>query len=169
MKPLRLPAAHVRQLMFSLQDSTCSWMFVFADGAPDGRQDGHQAWSIDPPVLRRRLLPRGRKRDLSGSQVTRPTPLPCSKTPAESVVLAMADFPMLPPLPTRRRLQRLHDFEASTRLQRPLSTLHERRRRRPRKTRFRLAGSAFAGRASNPLGHDERFQVYIHPPFQGLP
>ena len=66
---------------------------------------------------------------------------------------------MLPPGPTRRRLQRFHDFEAATGLQHPLSTLHERRRRRPCKTRFRPAGSAFAGRASNPLGHVERFQV----------
>src|SRR6201984_736619 len=40
-----------------------------------------------------------------------------------------------------------------------LSTLHERRYRHPCKTRFRLAGSAFAGRVSNPLGHVERFQV----------
>jgi hypothetical protein len=31
--------------------------------------------------------------------------------------------------------------------------------RHPCKTRFRLAGSAFAGRASNPLGHKERFQA----------
>ena len=47
----------------------------------------------------------------------------------------------------------------SAELQYPLSTLHDRRCRRPRKTRFRLAGSAFAGRASNPLDHDKRFQV----------
>ena len=66
---------------------------------------------------------------------------------------------MLPPDPTRRRLRRLHDFEAATGLQRPLSTLHERRCRRPCKTRFRLAGSAFAARASNPPGRVERFQV----------
>nr|WP_318030576.1 transposase [Rhizobium ruizarguesonis] len=39
-----------------------------------------------------------------------------------------------------------------------MSTLHERRRRRPCKTRFRLAGCAFAGRASNPLGDYKRFQ-----------
>ena len=85
--------------------------------------------------------------------------MPCSKTPAEPVSLAIAAFPVLPPVPTRRGLQRLHDFEAATGLQYPLSTLHERRCRRPRKTRFRLAGSAFTGRASNPLGHDERFQA----------
>ena len=73
--------------------------------------------------------------------------------------LAMSSRSMLPPDPTRRRLRRFHDFEAATGLQRPLSTLHERRCRRPCKTRFRLAGSAFAGRASNPLGRFERFQV----------
>ena len=99
------------------------------------------------------------QRDLSGSQATRPVPLPCSETPAESVILALPDFPMLPPVPTRRRLQRAHDFEANTRLRYPLSTLHEQRCRHPCKTRFRLAGSAFAGRASNPLGHKERFQA----------
>ena len=72
--------------------------------------------------------------------------------------LAISSRPMLPPDPTRRRLRRLHDFEAATGLQRPLSTLQERRCRRPCKTRFRPAGSAFAVRASNPLGRFERFQ-----------
>jgi len=127
--------------------------------APGRRQVGDQAWSIVPPALRIRLHSHGHKRDLSGSLVTPPVPLPCSQIPAEPVILAMAAFPMLPPRPTRRRLRRFHDFAAATGLQYPLSTLHERRCRRPCKTRFRLAGSAFAGRASNPLGHDERFQV----------
>ncbi len=40
-----------------------------------------------------------------------------------------------------------------------LSTLHDGRCRTPCKTRFRLAGFAFAGRESNPLGRYERFQV----------
>jgi hypothetical protein len=66
---------------------------------------------------------------------------------------------MLPPDPTRRRPPLSHDFEAGTGLQHPLSTLQERRRRRPRKTRFRLAGCAFAGRGSNPLDRVERFPV----------
>src|SRR6201984_1029059 len=50
-----------------------------------------------------------------------------------------------------------------------LSTLHERRYRHPCKTRFRLAGSAFAGRVANPLGHDERFQVTATLPSSALP
>src|SRR5262249_17036819 len=90
---------------------------------------------------------------------TRPVPLPCSQTPAEPVFLDIAAFLVLPSDPTLRRLRRLHDFEATAGLRYPLSTLHERRCRRPCKTRFRLAGSASTGRASNPLGHDERFQV----------
>src|SRR5580698_3298845 len=118
-----------------------------------------RTWSVVQPVLRNPGAFTRVQRDLSGSQATRPVPLPCSETPAESVILALPDFPMLPPVPTRRRLQRAHDFEANTRLRYPLSTLQERRRRHPCKTRFRLAGSAFAGRASNPLGHKERFQA----------
>ncbi len=54
-----------------------------------------------------------------------------------------------------------------TRLQHTLSTLHDRRRRRPCKTRFRLAGSASTGGDSNPLGHTERFQI-ISFSFPGL-
>ena len=135
------------------------WAFVFALALP-----AISKATVGPGALFNRcsvirVLSRGYKRDLSGSQATHPAPLPCSETPAESVILALPDFPMLPPVPTRRRLQRAHDFEANTRLRYPLSTLHERRCRHPCKTCFRLAGSAFAGRASNPLGHKERFQA----------
>src|SRR6185295_5134677 len=62
-----------------------------------------------------------------------------------------------------------HDFEADTRLQRPLSTLREHRYRCPRKTRFRLAGCAFTGRGSNPLGHDERFPATSFPLSRAYP
>ena len=57
-----------------------------------------------------------------------------------------------PKASTGRKISRL-------RPQHPLSTLHERRRRLPCKTRFRLAGCASTGRASNPLDRCERFQV----------
>ena len=40
-----------------------------------------------------------------------------------------------------------------------LSTLHDGRCRTPCKTRFRLAGCAFAGRESNPLSSVERLQI----------
>ena len=91
-------------------------------------------------------------------------------------------MPTPPPAEPNRRPQRVHNLEANTGLQLPLSTLRERRRRLPRKIRFRLAGCASTGRASNPLDRFERFQVtsillsrtspvarvvYAKPPFAG--
>ena len=144
--------------MASPPDSACPWLFVlaFALPMPPSRSSGLERCSTGAPCP---VVSCGQKQDLSGFLVTPPIPLPYSETPAEPVFLAIADFPMLPPDPTRRRLQHLHDFEATAGLQCPLSTLHEQRCRHPCKTRFQLAGSAFAGRASNPLGHDEKFQV----------
>ena len=78
----------------------------------------------------------------------------------------VAVLPTPPPAYPNRRPQRVHNLEANTGLQHPLSTLHERRRRLPCKTRFRLAGCASTGRGSNPLGRFERFQVTSHSPFQ---
>ena len=76
---------------------------------------------------------------------------------------------MLPPGPTNRRPRHEHDFEADTRLQRSLSTLHERRCRHSCKTRFRLAGCASTGRGSNPLGHNERFPATSFPLSRAYP
>jgi hypothetical protein len=72
------------------------------------------------------LLSRGRERDLPGSQAIRPVPLPRSRTPAESAMPCLITVsPMLPPLPSKRRLQRNGNFGATTRLQHLLPTLHE--------------------------------------------
>jgi hypothetical protein len=71
----------------------------------------------------------------------------------------LAVVPTPPPGKPNRRPQRVRNLEANTGLQLPLSTLRERRRRLPRKTRFRLAGCASTGRESNPLDRFERFQV----------
>ena len=71
----------------------------------------------------------------------------------------LAVVPIPPPAEPNRRPQRVHNLEANTGLQLPLSTLRERRRRLPRKTRFRPAGCASTGRESNPLDRFERFQV----------
>jgi len=106
MKPLRHPAAHVRRLMVSPQDSVCAWLFRARFRAPEDTQAHRRARSVVEPALQVRRLSYGHKRDLSGSLVTRPVPLPCSQTPAEPVILAIAAFPMLPPRPTRRRLRR---------------------------------------------------------------
>src|SRR5215470_4588448 len=80
----------------------------------------------------------------------------------------LAVLPTPPPAYPNRRPQRVHNLEANTGLQHPLSTLHERRRRLPCKTRFRLAGCASTGRGSNPLDRFERFQVTFPFSFPGL-
>ena len=86
-------------------------MFAVA-GAPGVVRPITGPGAFGPPALLPGCSPHGREWDLTGFLVTRPAPLPCSQTPAESVVLAMADFPMLPPLMQKRRLQRLSHFEA---------------------------------------------------------
>jgi hypothetical protein len=80
----------------------------------------------------------------------------------------LAVLPIPPPAYPNRRPQRVHNLEANTGLQHPLSTLHERRRRLPCKTHFRLAGCASTGRGSNPLDRFERFQVTLPFSFPGL-
>ena len=80
----------------------------------------------------------------------------------------LAVVPTPPPAQPNRRPQRVHNLEANTGLQLPLSTLHERRRRPPCKTRFRLAGCASTGRGSNPLDRFERFQATLPFSFPGL-
>src|SRR3954462_13800248 len=77
---------------------------------------------------------------------------------------------MLPPRPTRRRLQRSHDFEAATGLRHPLPTLRTRRCRRPRKARFRLAGWPLPGEGRTLRIAAKGFRALSRrPPFQGLP
>jgi hypothetical protein len=80
----------------------------------------------------------------------------------------LAALPTPPPVYPNRRPQRVYNIEANTGLQHPLSTLHEWRHRLPCKTRFRLAGCAFAGRGLNPLDRFERFQVTSPFSFPGL-
>ena len=123
-------------------------------------------WSAGYPIPA--CCTRGRVRGLTGSLAIHPVPLPCSRTPAEPTKPRLwRSCRCCPRAPKTEDLSD-NNFEANTRLQHPLSTLQERRRRRPCKTRFRLAGCAFAGRGSNPLDRFERFQVTYRPPFQGL-
>ena len=68
-------------------------------------------------------------------------------------------LPMLPPVPTHRRLPREVISGLNPELWYLLPTLHEQRCRYPCKARFRLVGCTFTGRESNPLGRFERFQA----------
>ena len=67
--------------------------------------------------------------------------------------------PVLPPLFRRRRHRQLLFRGSIASLHHPLCTLHDMRYRTPCNTRSRLAGSASAGRVSNPLARGEKFQL----------
>jgi|GEM_PF-627721 len=124
-----------------------------------GMEDAHQAWNRGQPAVPvPACFARGRKRELSGSLAIHPMPWPCSKTPAELTGPRHSSPASAAPGPNTPKASAPYDFEANPRLWHPLSTLHERRCRRPCKTRFRLAGCAFTGRGSNPLDDFERFQ-----------
>jgi len=130
-----------------------------------GRSPGLEPWSAGAPS---RLFP---ARSLRGSHRLPGDPSRAFALLSDPGRIGRPGHRGLPdaaPVIVTTKASALVSFRGSiTRLQHPLSTLHERRRRHPCKTRFRPAGSASTGRASNPLGHSKRFQG-IHPPFQAF-
>ena len=138
-------------------------------GAPDSLEGIRQARDRNQPASRN---PACYAVEASGiSQVSWrsiPCLCPVPRPRPNQQDLALAILSMLPPGYPGRRLQLVHNIEANAGLQHPLSTLHDQRRRCPCKTRFRLAGCAFAGRGSNPLDRCERFQVTSPSSFPGL-
>ena len=122
---------------------------------------------------RRPDLPVCSHADVSGiSQVSRqsiPCLCPALATPADPTIPRLLDgfVDAVPALPTAKT-SAVNEFRGSvTRLWHPLPTLQESCCHHPCKARFRLAGLAFTGRASNPLDRCKRFQV-VHPPFLDL-
>src|SRR5215813_14079187 len=75
--------------------------------------------------------------------------------------LAITVTSMLPPLCAQRRLRATLDFGANPQLRHLLSYASRFALPLTRKARFRLAGSAFAVRESNPLDRYERFQLVL--------
>jgi len=168
---LRLPATHIR-LLICFASGVRAILFVscLATCAP-GRSEGPSG----PGSLfnRRPDLPVCSHADVSGiSQVSRqsiPCLCPALATPAEPTIPRLLDgfVDAVPALPTAKT-SAVNEFRGSvTRLWHPLPTLQESCCHYPCKARFRLAGLAFTGRASNPLDRCKRFQI-IHPPFLDL-
>ena len=168
---LRLPATHIRSLICFASGVHAALLGSCLAACAPGRSKGaFRAGVIVQPATRSAgLLARGRERDLPGSQTIHPVPLPRSATPAEPTIPRLFDglVDAAPALPTARA-SALNEFRGSiTRLWHPLPTLQESCCHHPCKARFRLAGLAFTGRASNPLDRCKRFQI-IHPPFLDL-
>ena len=104
-------------------------------------------------------LAHGQEQDLPGFLAPHPATLRRSTTPDDPWRLAVGGAAGAAPRMTTLKASSLQLSRLKATLHRPLSTLHDARCRSPCKTRFRLAGCAFAGRESNPLGRVERFQI----------
>ena len=105
---------------------------------------------------------------LPGSLASHPVAMRTFFDPGRSAGASpLAAPPMLPPLRGRRRHRQLGFRGSIASLHHPLCTLHDVRYRTPCNTRSRLAGSASAGRVSNPLARGEKFQL-IASSFPGL-
>ena len=161
MKALRLPIPHPQSLIGSLPRSTrssCSSCPPWRSWKRGGRFQT-QAVGCRPPVVP--VSASGRKWDLSGLQTVLPVPLLRSTTPVEPMRPCHPGHLGAAPATHTAKASTTADIGANPQLQHTLSTLHEPRYRRPCKTRFRLAGCAFPGRASIPQNRYERFQFVL--------
>src|SRR5271165_5631581 len=161
MKALRLPFARTWSLMVSVAGPTRPSCVRVRRSAPNER--GGSSVGLVHLISRRSLPGRLRPWARAGSRRFPGDPsyaFALLQDPGRADKTSpVAVLPTPSPAYPNRRPQRVHNLEANTGLQHPLSTLHERRRRLPCKTRFRLAGCASTGRGSNPLDRFERFQV----------
>jgi hypothetical protein len=169
---LRLPVTHPGHLFASLPGSTRSSSVRVSQSCAPRRSEAPSG----PGSLfnRRPDLPVCLHVDVNGtSQVPRRS-IPClcpalRPRPNRRSLASLTVSSMLPPRFPRQRLQRLHEFRGSiTRLWHLLPTLHEWRCHPPCKARFRPAGLAFTGRASNHLDRYKRFQIKVSSSFSGF-
>ena len=137
---------------------SCSpWRSRCRAGATPGRDLDWSRW----PSLSSDLA-HGQEQDLPGFLAPHPATLRRSTTPDDPRRLTIggaAGAAGAAPRLTTLKASSLQLPRLKATLHHPLSTLHDGRYRSPCKTRFRLAGCAFAGRESNPLGRFERFQL----------
>jgi hypothetical protein len=166
MRALRLPIAHSGCLFGSLPPPTASSYLVSAAALPQrSRQAGGgllgQGLLLLPATLRFRQFVRGRD---GISQVSRRSfPCLCSAPRPRSnrCSLAKPVTSMLPPRPTRRRLQQglisglTHAASAHADLRFAFRVTAHAQGSLP------AGWLAFTGRASNPLDRDERFQLVL--------
>ena len=143
--------------------------FVSAIGAPAAVQARRRAgvWIVLAGTPLSSVPARGQAQDLPGSLAIHPVTLRRSTTPDDPLRLACSGASGTAPTRLTMKASSIYRFRGCTPLRHLLSTLHDGRCRTPCKTRFRLAGCAFAGRESNPLDRDERFQ-FMASSFPGL-
>ncbi len=160
-RALRLPAPRVLRLIGSPASSAGACAFVSASAFPPPCRpdDGPGSMLFTLAIPPSSDLAHGQKQDLPGFLAPHPVTLRRSTTPDDPSRLAARGASGAAPRLTTLKASSLQLSRLTATLRHPLSTLHDARCRTPCKTRFRLAGCAFAGRESNPLGSVERFQI----------
>jgi len=135
--------------------------FVSVQDAPVGAQARQRAgvWIVHAGHPRSSGLAHGQEQDLPGSLTIHPVTLRRSTTPDDPSRLTDNGASGAAPTRLTVKASSIPISRLPPPLHHPLSTLHDARCRAPCKTRFRLAGCAFAGRESNPQDRDERFQI----------
>ena len=142
--------------------------FVFAVGLPAMFEPTAGPGASFTGAPGSRAFPYGRRRT---SQVPwrRPRPCPALRPRPNRSRLAMSSRSMLPPYRHGEGFGAFMISKAATGLQRPLSTLHERRCRRPAILRLPAGGLRLCREGVEPSGSLRKVSNHIHPPFQGLP
>jgi hypothetical protein len=159
MKALRLPTC-VSMVAYWFA-STAHAILLFSCSAvalPEGRRalPGQGLGFAGRPLSG--LLARGRKWDLSGLQAIHPVPLLRSRTPVEPTCPRHSGHVDAAPAIRTAKASAMADFGANPQLRHLLPYASRVTLPHTCKACFRLAGSAFTGRESNPLDRYERFQ-----------
>ena len=144
--------------------------FVLAAGAPARSEGTFRAGVIVQPATRTAgLLPRGRERDLPGSQAIRPMPLPRSRTPAESTIprlfVGLVDAAPASQTAKASACQLFRGYRAASA---PAAYASRMVLPPPMQSSLPAGWLAFAGRELNPLDRYKRFQITFSFPFSGF-
>ena len=168
---LRLPATPVRSLIcFASGVHAILLGSCLATCAPGRSESLSRPGSIVQPATRSAgLLARGRERDLPGSQVIHPAPLPRSRTPAESTIprlfVGLVDAAPASRTAKASACQLFRGYRAASA---PASYASRMMLPPPLQSSLPAGWLAFTGRESNPLDRFERFQITFSFPFPGL-
>jgi len=160
---LRLPDTHPRSLICFASGLHAALLGSCLAACAPGRSKGafRAGVIVQPATQIAGLFPRGRERDLPGSQAIHPVPLPRSTTPAEPTIPRLFDgfVDAAPTLPTARA-SAVDEFRGSiARLKHLLPTLQEWCCHHPCKSSLPAGWLAFTGRELNPLDRYKRFQI----------
>jgi hypothetical protein len=170
---LRLPGTYPRSLICFASGvhatllGSCLAACACAPGRTEGSLPGQGQCSTGDPIAG--VLSRGRERDLPGSQVIHPVPLPRSRTPAESTIprlfVGLVDAAPASRTAKASACQLFRGYRAAS-----APAAYASRMVLPPSMQSSLPAGwlAFTGRASNPLDHTKGFRSHFHSPFLDL-